>query len=93
MPSHEHPGNGESFSPAAGDYLSLSDRDLCSEIERMAQRERELSFQRRFVQGQIELAREELARRLTLDRPLNIDRDVLHDIETLLGPTVGREGA
>jgi hypothetical protein len=50
----------------------------------MGLREREISFQRRFLHGQIQLARTELARRLTLDTPLAVDRSVLAGIDRLL---------
>ena len=85
MALDEHPGNdGNSPLPTDRDFSALADRDLCDELERMGLREREISFQRRFLHGQIQLARTELARRLTLDTPLAVDRSVLAGIDRLL---------
>ncbi len=94
MAFEELPGNsGNSPLPTARDFSALADRDLCDEIERMATREREISFQRRFLHGQIQLARTELARRLTLDTPLEVDRAVLTGIDRLLDGLDMREDA
>lgn len=85
MALDEHPGNGgNSPLPTDRDFAALADRDLCDELERMGLREREISFQRRFLHGQIQLARTELARRLTRDTPLAVDREVLSGIDRLL---------
>lgn len=85
MALDEHPGNGgNSPLPTDRDFSALPDRELCDELERMGLREREISFQRRFLHGQIQLARTELARRLTLDTPLDVDRAVIAGIDRLL---------
>ncbi len=85
MASDEHPAHDGNFAVSGGrDFPALSDRDLCDEIERMSLREKEISFQRRFLHGQIQLARTELARRLTLDTPLDVDRSVIAGLDQLL---------
>ena len=43
----------------------MDDASLKAEIDRLTMRETEISFQRRFLHGQIELARNELLRRIT----------------------------
>lgn len=58
----------------------------------MGLREREISFQRQFLHGQIQLARTELARRLTLDTPLAVDQSVIADIDRLLDGLDLQEG-
>lgn len=92
MDSDEAPGNAaNSRPPHTDDYLSFTDRELLSGLAQMTEREREISFQRRFLHGQIQLARAELARRLTLDRPLDVDREALAGIERLLDGIDRRE--
>lgn len=85
MAANEHPGNDGNSVPSAGvDFASLTDRDLCDEIQRLSQREREISFQRRYLHGQLELARTDLSRRLTLDTPMELTRDEIDDLDRLL---------
>ena len=85
MASNEHPGNAGNFASVAGvDFPALSDSELCEEIQRLSQREREISFQRRFLHGQLQLARTDLARRLTLDVPMTLTRDEIDDLDRLL---------
>ncbi len=48
----------------APDLTRLDDGALRDEIHRLTVREREISFQRRYLHGQIELVRNELMRRL-----------------------------
>lgn len=47
-----------------GELSELSDLELKNEISRLTEREREISFQRRYLHGQIEAAKAELIRRL-----------------------------
>lgn len=64
MGPSENDGITEHSVPAA-DLAELGDADLKAEIHRLTKREREISFQRRYLHGQIEVARAELMRRLT----------------------------
>ncbi len=88
MANHEQPGNA-GVSSAAADFATLSDVELRDEIHRLSRREREISFQRRFLHGQIELARTDLRRRLTADVPMGLRPEEITDLERALGPERG----
>lgn len=84
MADHEHPGNLANSAAAAVEFGALTDDGLRDEVQRLTRREHEISFQRRFLHGQIELARGELARRLTLDTPMTITRAEIEELDRLL---------
>lgn len=85
MPRPGQPGNTDNPGFSTGvDYGSLTDGALAEEIRRLSRREREISFQRRFLHGQIQLARADLARRLTRDQPLDLSRTQLSELDRLL---------
>lgn len=85
MATPEDPGN-DGLSSAGTDFATLSDVALRDEIHRLRRREREISFQRRFLHGQLELARTDLERRLTGDVPLTLSRREIEDLERALSP-------
>ncbi len=85
MATPEQPGN-DGISSSATDFAALSDVELRDEIHRLRRREREISFQRRFLHGQIELARTDLQRRLTGDVPLTLSPQEIEDLERALSP-------
>lgn len=64
----------------ARDLAKLGDADLKAEIHRLTRREREISFQRRYLHGQIEVARAELMRRLSETGPGDL---TMIDVEEL----------
>ncbi len=88
MDALENDGNTEPAVPAP-DLTSLSDPDLKTEIDRLTRREREISFQRRYLHGQIELARSELMRRLSELSPSELS---MVDVEELNRILDGSEG-
>ena len=75
----ENDANDEHSVPA-GDLAKLGDADLKAEIHRLTRREREISFQRRYLHGQIEVARAELMRRLSETGPGDL---TMIDVEEL----------
>jgi hypothetical protein len=79
MGSPENDAIGEHSVPAA-DLAKLDDAELKAEIHRLTRREREISFQRRYLHGQIEVARAELMRRLTEAGPGDL---TMIDVEEL----------
>ncbi len=83
MPSREAPGNLPHFD-AAPDLVGLDDAALKTEIHRLTQREREISFQRRYLHGQIELARNELLRRLTEAGSTDLSEDDVEELNRIL---------
>ncbi len=85
MADPEYPGN-EAVSSSAVDFSTLNDVELRDEIHRLMRREREISFQRRFLHGQMELARADLQRRLTADVPLTISPQEIEELERALKP-------
>ncbi len=93
MAANEHPGNAENSSSTGVEFAELSDSELCDEIHRLSRREREISFQRRFLHGQLHLARTDLARRLTLDRPLSLTKAEIDDLDRLLAGIDHLDGA
>ena len=85
--------NDENAQPAvpAPDLTALSDGELKTEIHRLTRREREISFQRRFLHGQIELARSELMRRLSEMSPSELSMVDVEELNRILdGPDGGR---
>jgi hypothetical protein len=85
MESLQNEGNAEH--PA--DLSNLTDSELTAEIHRLTQREREISFQRRYLHGQIEIARSELMRRLSEAGTGNLDPADLAELDRILA---GEEG-
>lgn len=85
MAQPEDPGN-EHVSSSTVEFAALSDAQLRDEVHRLARREREISFQRRFLHGQLELARADLRRRLTGDVPLALTPREITDMERALSP-------
>jgi hypothetical protein len=86
----ENEGNEPSPVPAP-DLSALTDGDLKQEIHRLTRREREISFQRRFLHGQIELARAELMRRLAEMTPSELSMVDVEELNRILdGPGDGR---
>lgn len=86
MDALENPENDEGAVPAP-DLTRLDDAALKDEIHRLTRREREISFQRRFLHGQIELARNELMRRLTEMEPGDLSSIDLDELNRILdGP-------
>ena len=79
MDTLENEGNEQPAVPAP-DLSALTDGDLKQEIHRLTRREREISFQRRYLHGQIELARAELMRRLAEMTPSEL---TMLDVEEL----------
>ncbi len=75
--SQEHPV------PAA-DLAELDDAALKAEIHRLTRREREISFQRRYLHGQIEVARAELMRRLTQMTPSELSMVDVEELDRIL---------
>jgi hypothetical protein len=72
------------------DLTALSDVELSEEIRRLTQREREISFQRRYLHGQIEIARSELIRRLAEAGTGALNPDDLEELNRILS---GEKGA
>ena len=68
----------------APDLAKLGDADLKAEIHRLTKREREISFQRRYLHGQIELARSELMRRLTEAGPGDLSMIDVEELNRIL---------
>lgn len=79
MDALENAGNDAHPVPVA-DLTELDDASLKAEIHRLTKREREISFQRRYLHGQIEIARAELMRRLTEMTPSELS---MVDVEAL----------
>jgi hypothetical protein len=84
MASREAAGNTPEFDPAP-DLVGLDDEQLKAEIHRLMHREREISFQRRFLHGQIELARGELLRRVTQVGSTSLNADDIDELDRILG--------
>ncbi len=85
--------NDENTQPAipAPDLAALTDGDLKTEIHRLTRREREISFQRRYLHGQIELARTELMRRLSEMSPSELSMLDVEELNRILdGPDGGK---
>lgn len=83
MDALENAGNDEHSIPAA-DLTELDDAELKSEIHRLTRREREISFQRRYLHGQIEVARAELMRRLTELAPGDLSMVDVEELNRIL---------
>ncbi len=66
------------------ELTGLSDADLKAEVQRLTSREREISFQRRFLHGQIEMARSELMRRLARAGGADLDPADLAELNRIL---------
>jgi hypothetical protein len=79
----ENNANAEHPVPAA-DLAKLDDADLKAEIHRLTRREREISFQRRYLHGQIEVARAELMRRLTEAGPGDLSAIDVEELNRIL---------
>lgn len=84
MAPHEAAGKTPDFDPAP-DLVGLDDEQLKAEIHRLTDREREISFQRRFLHGQIELARGELLRRVTEVGSTNLTAGDIDELDRILG--------
>jgi hypothetical protein len=84
----ENQGNAPEAVPAP-DLTALTDGALKTEIHRLTRREREISFQRRYLHGQIELARAELMRRLAEMSPSELS---ILDVEELNRILDGSDG-
>ncbi len=87
----ENDANGEHSVPAA-DLAKLDDADLRAEIHRLTRREREISFQRRYLHGQIEIARAELMRRLTEAGPGDLTMIDVEELNRILSDDPPRGG-
>lgn len=85
MDSLQNEGNAEH--PA--DLSGLSDGELTAEIHRLALREREISFQRRYLHGQIEIARSELMRRLAEAGTGSLNPADLEELDRILAGEKG----
>ena len=81
--------NAEHSVPAA-DLTTLGDADLKAEIHRLTKREREISFQRRYLHGQIEIARSELMRRLTETGPGDLSMIDVEELNRILSDEPAR---
>ncbi len=66
------------------ELTGLSDAALKAEVQRLTAREREISFQRRFLHGQIEMARSELMRRLARAGGGDLDPADLAELDRIL---------
>ena len=89
MDALENEGNIQPAVPAP-DLTALTDGELKIEIHRLTRREREISFQRRYLHGQIELARAELMRRLTELSPSELSMLDVEELNRILeGPDGG----
>ena len=88
----ENDGNTEHSVPAA-DLATLGDADLKPEIHRLTKREREISFQRRYLHGQIEVARAELMRRLTETGPGDLSMIDVEELNRILSDEPARGDA
>jgi hypothetical protein len=91
MDALENGGNPPEAAPAR-DLVGLDDEELKAEIHRLTRREREISFQRRYLHGQIELARAELMRRLTRMSPSALDGVDIEELDRILDGPSGEEG-
>ncbi len=87
----ENAGN-EVHSIPATDLSQLDDADLKAEIHRLTRREREISFQRRYLHGQIEVARAELMRRLTEMSPSELSMIDVEELNRILDERGGGVG-
>jgi len=87
----ENAGN-EAHSIPATDLSQLDDADLKAEIHRLTRREREISFQRRYLHGQIEVARAELMRRLTEMSPSELSMIDVEELNRILDERGGGVG-
>lgn len=86
MDTLENQDNPQPAVPAP-DLTALTDRELKTEIHRLTRREREISFQRRYLHGQIELARAELMRRLADMSPSELSMVDVEELNRILdGP-------
>ena len=84
------PLENEANAQPAPDLTTLDDAALKTEIHRLTKREREISFQRRYLHGQIELARNELMRRLAELSPSELTTVDLEELNRILdGPGSG----
>ena len=83
MDALENAGNDEQTLPAA-ELAGLDDAALKAEIHRLTKREREISFQRRYLHGQIEIARAELMRRLTEMTPSELSMVDVEELNRIL---------
>lgn len=91
MDALENPENDEQPVPAA-DLTELGDAELKAEIHRLTRREREISFQRRYLHGQIEVARGELMRRLTEMSPSELSTVDVEELNRILDASGGGVG-
>lgn len=83
MSAQEQPGNPD-VSSVQIDFPNLTDEELRDTVHRLSHREREISFQRRFLHGQIELARADLQRRLNRDQPMTLTPAEIEDLDKAL---------
>lgn len=90
MDAPENDVNAEHSVPAA-DLAKLGDADLKAEIHRLTRREREISFQRRYLHGQIEIARSELMRRLTETGPGALSMIDVEELNRILSDEPARD--
>lgn len=75
------------------DLTAVSDEDLRSNLEKLAQEEQDVSYRRRVIQGRIDLIRVELTRRNSLSlSPEDLAR-VLMGQDRQENPGAGKEGA
>jgi len=86
----ENDRNTEHSVPAA-DLAKLGDADLKAEIHRLTKREREISFQRRYLHGQIEIVRSELMRRLTATGPSDLSMVDVEELNRILADQPARD--
>jgi len=87
MSDREDPGNPD-VSSAQVDFPSLTDEELRDTVHHLSRREREISFQRRFLHGQIELARADLQRRLNEDRPMTLSPAEIEELDQAMSGIV-----
>ena len=87
----ENKGNEAHPVPAA-DLSELDDAALKAEIHRLTRREREISFQRRYLHGQIEVARAELMRRLVEMTPSDLSMIDVEELNRILDERGGGVG-
>lgn len=90
MDALENDRNTEHSVPAA-DLAKLGDADLKAEIHRLTKREREISFQRRYLHGQIEVARSELMRRLAATGPSDLSMVDVEELTRILSDQPARD--
>lgn len=83
MSAPEQPGKPD-VSSAQVDFPSLSDEELRDTVHHLSRREREISFQRRFLHGQIELAKAEVQRRLNEDTPMSLTPEEIEEMDRVM---------